>query len=338
MADLINLSSIKYSLLDLATVREGLSIAETFEKSVEMAQWVESLGYTRYWLAEHHNMIAVASSATTVLIGHIASKTKTIRVGSGGIMLPNHSALQVAEQFGTLEALYPNRIDLGLGRAPGTDQVTAYAIRGENMRYPYDFKAEILKLQNYFSVENADGKVRAIPGEGADVPIWILGSSTDSAYLAAELGLPYAFASHFAPQQFMQAIAIYRAHFKPSTVCEKPYIIACVNAIAADSDIEAEFLSSSLKEMFSGIVTGKRQKLQAPRANIELEWNDMQQAAIEQMLAITFIGSAPTIKQQLISFVAQTQVDEIMFSSNIFDTQARLKSLEIIAQLFRSEI
>ncbi|RZK50133.1 MAG: LLM class flavin-dependent oxidoreductase [Pedobacter sp.] len=337
MAKLIKLSDIKYSLLDLATIREDMSIAETFDKSVEMAQHVEQWGYTRYWLAEHHNMISVASSATAILIGHIAGKTNTLRVGSGGIMLPNHSALQIAEQFGTLEHLYPNRIDLGLGRAPGTDQLTAYAIRGENMRYPYDFKAEINKLQNYISPENQHAKVRAIPGEGSNLPIWILGSSTDSAYLAAELGLPYAFASHFAPQQFMQAISIYKSHFKPSKEYDRPYILACVNAIAAETDTEAVFLSSSLKEMFSGIVTGKRQKLQPPRANIESEFDDMQLAAIEQMLAITFVGSESTIRQQLISFVKQTEIDEIMFSSNIYDTQARLKSLEIISSIFQTQ-
>ncbi|RZL19149.1 MAG: LLM class flavin-dependent oxidoreductase, partial [Pedobacter sp.] len=229
------LSNTPYSVLDLATVIEGKTPADTFRHSLDLAQHVEDWGFNRYWLAEHHNMISVASSATSVVIGHIAGGTKKIRVGSGGIMLPNHSPLVIAEQFGTLESLFPGRIDLGLGRAPGTDQVTAMAIRGERFNGANDFPKDVLKLKQYFSADNAKSSVRAIPGEGLDIPIWILGSSTDSAHLAAALGLPYAFASHFAPAQFLTAIDIYRKEFKPSAQLAEPYVLACVNVVAADT-------------------------------------------------------------------------------------------------------
>ena len=230
--------NIPFSVLDLATVTEGTTATETFAKSMQLARHVEKLGYTRYWLSEHHNMISVASSATSVLIGYIAGGTSTIRVGSGGIMLPNHSALAVAEQFGTLESLYPGRIDLGLGRAAGTDQLTAMELRGDRFNNTNDFPQNILKLQAYFSKENSTSRVRAIPGEGLNIPIWILGSSTDSAELAAILGLPYAFASHFAPTQFYAAVNLYRKNFRPSEYLQKPKVMACVNVIAANTDKE----------------------------------------------------------------------------------------------------
>src|SRR4051812_20564708 len=235
-----NLSSLTYSILDLATVIEGKTPADTFKRSVDLARHAEEWGYSRYWFAEHHNMISVASSATSLLIGHVAENTTKIRVGSGGIMLPNHSPLVIAEQFGTLATLYPDRIDLGLGRAPGTDQLTAMAIRGDRFNAANDFPSDVRKLQMYLSAENKHDKVRAIPGEGTDVPIWILGSSTDSAHLAAAYGLPYAFASHFAPQQFLTAIKIYRDNFKPSAQLQTPYVMACVNAVLAETDAEAE--------------------------------------------------------------------------------------------------
>ncbi|RYG09567.1 MAG: LLM class flavin-dependent oxidoreductase, partial [Chitinophagaceae bacterium] len=255
------LENIPHSVLDLATVLDGSTAADTFKASLEIAQQSELLGYNRYWFAEHHNMAGVASSATAVLIGFIAGGTKKIRVGSGGIMLPNHAPLIVAEQFGTLASLYPGRIDLGLGRAPGTDQITAMAIRGENFNSAHSFPRDVERLQQLFSADNNRASVRAIPGEGLDVPIWILGSSTDSARLAAEKGLPYAFASHFAPAYFEQAISIYRNNFKPSIYLEKPYVMACVNVVAADTDAEAEILSSSVKRMFLGVITGKRELL-----------------------------------------------------------------------------
>jgi luciferase family oxidoreductase group 1 len=236
------LQDIPFSVLDLAPITQGNTAATTFKNSLALAQSVDALGYKRYWLAEHHNMASVASSATAVLIGHIAGGTTTIRVGSGGIMLPNHAPLVVAEQFGTLASLYPGRIDLGLGRAPGTDQLTAMALRRNRMETAQDFPEDVQALQQYFSADNKSAKVRAIPGEGLDIPIWILGSSTDSARLAAMLGLPYAFASHFAPTQFLTAIDIYRKNFRPSQYLDKPYVMACVNVIAADTTEEAQYL------------------------------------------------------------------------------------------------
>ena len=326
--------NMKYSVLDLATVVEGKTPADTFKNSVDLAQHAEKWGFSRYWLAEHHNMISVASSATSVVIGHIASHTKTIRVGSGGIMLPNHSPLIIAEQFGTLESLFPGRIDLGLGRAPGTDQVTAMAIRGERFSGANDFPKDILKLQRYFSAENRSSAVRAIPGEGLDIPIWILGSSTDSAHLAAAFGLPYAFASHFAPAQLLTAIRIYREEFKPSAYLAQPYVMACVNVVAADTDAEAERLVTSLYQLFKGIVTGKRKLLQPPVDNMEDVWDEYEEAQASQMLACTFVGSKATISQDLQNFIVQTQADELIVSSHIYDHQARLRSYEILAEVF----
>jgi luciferase family oxidoreductase group 1 len=329
------LKDIPYSVLDLATVIEGKTPADTFVNSLDLARHVESWGYNRYWLAEHHNMIAVASSATSVVIGYIANGTKTIRVGSGGIMLPNHSPLVIAEQFGTLASLFPNRIDLGLGRAPGTDQLTAMAIRGDRFNAANNFPQDVQKLQTYFSTENRFAKVRAIPGEGLDVPIWILGSSTDSAHLAASMGLPYAFASHFAPAQFLTAIKIYREEFKPSEFLKEPYVLSCVNVIAADTDAEANKLATSLYQMFMGIITGKRNLLQPPVANIEDMLNGYEAEQINQMLACTFVGSKETVKEDMQSFLDQTLVDEIMVSAHIFDHQAKLRSYEIFAELMR---
>ncbi|TDG36151.1 LLM class flavin-dependent oxidoreductase [Pedobacter changchengzhani] len=329
------LSALPFSVLDLAGVIEGKTVADTFNNSVDLAQHTEKLGYLRYWLAEHHNMISVASAATSVLIGHIAGKTKTIRVGSGGIMLPNHSPLVIAEQFGTLATLYPNRIDLGLGRAPGTDQLTAMEIRGERFASPHNFPQDVLKLQRFLSASNSGAQVRAIPGEGTDVPIWILGSSTDSAHLAASYGLPYAFASHFAPAQFLEAIKIYRQNFRPSKVLAKPYVMACINVVAADTDEEANRLSTSLKRLFLGIVTGKRQLLQPPIDSMDNVWDFNEEAAVNQMLAVAFIGGPQHLSGQLNSFLAQTQVDELMVTSHIYDHKARLHSYELFGEIMK---
>ena len=252
------LQEIPLSILDLAPITAGNSAEATFKNSLLLAQRAEELGYHRYWLAEHHNTESVASSATAVLIGYIAGGTTTMRVGSGGVMLPNHAPLVVAEQFGTLASLYPGRIDLGLGRAPGTDQLTAMALRRNRIESVHDFPEDVIALQNYFSKENSTAKVRAIPGEGLDIPIWILGSSTDSARLAALLGLPYAFASHFAPTQFIAAMDIYRNTFRPSKYLDKPYMMACINVIAADTDGEAERLVTSFYQLGLGLVTGMR--------------------------------------------------------------------------------
>lgn len=328
------LKNIPYSVLDLATVLDGYTPSDTFKASLEIAQQSEALGYKRYWFAEHHNMAGVASSAPAVLIGFIAGGTKTIRVGSGGIMLPNHAPLIVAEQFGTLASLYPNRIDLGLGRAPGTDQVTAMAIRGENFNAAHSFPRDVDKLQQLFSAGNRTSNVRAIPGEGLSIPVWILGSSTDSARLAAEKGLPYAFASHFAPAYFEQAISIYRDNFKPSEFLSEPYVMACVNVVAADTDDKAEILSSSVKKMFLGVITGRREMLKPPLENINAHWDQLEKEAVEQMLYYSFFGSAETIKQRLESFVSKYGVNEIMSTSHIYNHDAKLYSNKLFASAF----
>jgi luciferase family oxidoreductase group 1 len=323
----------KYSVLDLASVTQGHTPADSFKNSLDLAKKAEEFGYTRYWFAEHHNMANVASSATAILIGHIAGGTKTMRVGSGGIMLPNHAPLIVAEQFGTLASIYPGRIDLGLGRAPGTDQLTAHAIRGENFKAVHNFPRDIQKLQQFFSAENSHSNLRAIPGEGLDIPIWILGSSTDSAMVAAALGLPYAFASHFAPTYFLDAIRLYRENFKPSAALSQPYVISCVNVVAADTDAEAERLATSVKQFFMGVVTGRRQPLPPPVDNMEDVWNMHEEAAVMQMLAYSFIGGAAKIKKEMESFLAKTGVDEVMATSHIYDHQARIRSYEIFAEV-----
>jgi luciferase family oxidoreductase group 1 len=331
-----NLSQIPFSVLELATVTQDSTITQTFAKSLELAQQAEKFGYKRFWLSEHHNMVSVASSATSVLIGYIASGTSTIRVGSGGIMLPNHSPLAVAEQFGTLESLYPGRIDLGLGRAPGTDQPTAMALRGDFFNNANEFPQNVLKLQTYFSEENSNAKVRAIPGEGLDIPMWILGSSTDSAQLAGVLGLPYAFASHFAPGQFFAAMDLYRKLFRPSKYLSKPYVMACVNVIAADTDAEAHKLATSLYQMFLGIVTGIRKPLQPPVDNMDDIWTEDQKTALNQMLSLSFIGSQETIKQDFCDFIKQTRIDEIMIISNIYDQKAKIHSYELFAEIMKN--
>lgn len=331
-----NKSSIPYSVLDLATVAEGSTITETFSKSLELAQHVEKLGYNRYWLSEHHNMISVASSATSILIGYVAGGTNKMRVGSGGIMLPNHSPLAVAEQFGTLESIYPGRIDLGLGRAPGTDQATAMELRGGRFNAANDFPSDILKLQNYFSKENHNAKVRAIPGEGQEIPIWILGSSTDSAQLAAYFGLPYAFATHFAPSQFFAASNIYRQNFRPSEFLKTPYLMACVNVIAADSDEEANKLATSLYQMFIGIITGQRQKLQPPVENMDQIWSEYEKEASNQMLAFSFIGATEKIKTEIKDFLQKSSINEIMVIANIYEQKAKLHSYELFANVMNS--
>ena len=333
--DTKELKHISYSVLDLATVIEGKTPADTFKTSLELAREAEKSGFTRYWLAEHHNMISVASSATSVLIGYIAGGTSTIRVGSGGIMLPNHAPLVVAEQFGTLASLYPGRIDLGLGRAPGTDQITARAIRGENFNAEHNFPADIQKLQTFFSADNRNSKVRAIPGEGQEIPIWILGSSTDSARVAAAMGLPYAFASHFAPAYFMEAIALYRRNFKPSIYLDKPYVMACVNVVAADTDAEAERLSTSVLQFFLGVVSGRRKLLQPPVDSMDSIWSSQEEYAVNQMLAYSFIGGTEKLKKRMRAFLDQTQVDEVMATSHIFDHQSRIKSYQIFSQIIQ---
>jgi luciferase family oxidoreductase group 1 len=326
------LSGIPVSVLDLAPIIDGKTISETFHNSLDLARNVEKLGYNRFWLAEHHNMESIASSATAVLIGYIAGGTSSIRVGSGGIMLPNHAPLVVAEQFGTLASLYPGRIDLGLGRAPGTDQLTAMALRRDRFA-ANDFPENIQELSTYLSAENKVGRVRAIPGEGVDIPIWILGSSTDSAYLAAYLGLPYAFASHFAPTYLHDAFKIYRQNFKPSKHLKQPYVVACVNVMAADTDAEANYIATSFYQLAMGIVRGKTRPIQPPVDNMEGIWNEFEEAAVKERMQYTFIGSPATIKDKLQQFLDETQVDELMIVSHIYEHGARVHSYEIVAEI-----
>jgi luciferase family oxidoreductase group 1 len=330
------LKDIPYSVLDLASIAEGQTPADTFKNSLDLARHAEELGYTRYWFAEHHNMMNVASSATSVLIGYIAAGTSTMRIGSGGVMLPNHAPLIIAEQFGTLASLYPGRIDLGLGRAPGSDQLTALAIRRENFHAAEHFAEDVQQLQQFFSAENSDAKVRAIPGEGLEIPIWILGSSPDSARLAAALGLPYAFASHFAPAHFLTAIDLYRQNFRPSAHLQKPYVLACINVIAADTDAQANYLATSLQQFFLGVISGRRKLLPPPVDNMEDIWKYYEEHAVNQMLTYTFIGGPEKLSADLSDFVAKTQVDEVMVTSHIFDHHARRRSYEIFADLFKA--
>ena len=321
-----------YSVLELATVNDKNTVLQTFENTLDLAAHAEKWGYTRFWFAEHHNMQSVASAATAILIGYVAGGTKTIRVGSGGIMLPNHTPLIVAEQFGTLATLYPDRIDLGLGRAPGTDQITAAALRRDKMA-AFQFPENVNELMRYLSKEYKDDKVRAVPREGIDIPVWILGSSTDSAHLAAAMGLPYSFAAHFAPTQFEQAIEIYRNNFQPSKQLSKPYVMACVNAIAADTQEEAEFLSTSLFMMFKGVFTGKSDYLKAPVEDITAVLSDYERAVLPQMLKYTFIGNKENLSKNLNDFITRSQVDEIMFTSYIYDHEKRLRSNKIVAEI-----
>ena len=324
---------IPFSVLDLAVVTEGSTLEQTIKNSRTLAAEAEKMGYKRFWMAEHHNMENIASSATSVLLGHVAEATSTIRVGSGGIMLPNHSPLIIAEQFGTLATIYPGRVDLGLGRAPGTDQTTANAIRPDRMREVQRFPENVKQLQRYLSSDNKNSSVRAIPGEGTDIPIWILGSSTDSAFLAAELGLPYAFASHFAPQQLMPAIRIYRERFKPSQQLDKPHVMPCVNVIAADTDAEADYLSTSMLQMFMGVVTGDRKPMPPPVDDMSSVWSPQQRMMVQQMLACTFIGSRETVHADLDEFISQTGADELMIASYIYDFEQRLKSHRLIPEV-----
>ena len=324
-----------YSILDLALVSEGHTLKETFNNVLALAQHAETFGYTRYWLAEHHNASNIGSSATSVLIGYVAQGTNTLRIGSGGIMLPNHSPLIIAEQFGTLASLYPNRIDLGLGRAPGTDRETAEAIRSDFMHAAQSFPFELEKIETYFSIGNATAKVRATVAEGVEVPIYILGSSTDSAHLAAKKGLPYAFASHFATTHLWNALEIYRNEFKPSPELGKPYVMLGVNIIVADTDEEAERLSTSLIRMILGIFTGKRDYVQPPTAMTDELREVMQHPQIHQMLKYSFIGSKATVKTQIKIFMEQTKADELIAVTNIYDVKDRIRSYELFSEIMK---
>jgi luciferase family oxidoreductase group 1 len=332
-----NFSNIELSVLDLVTIPAGSTPASAMQHSLDLAQHVEQWGYKRFWLAEHHNMKSIASTATAVLIGYVAGGTSKIRVGSGGIMLPNHAPLIVAEQFGTLESLYPGRIDLGLGRAPGTDQLTAMALRRSLHGSVDDFPNNVAELQSYFAPANAAARVRAIPGEGLQVPIWLLGSSTFSAQLAARLGLPFAFASHFAPTLLEAALKIYRDNFRPSASLAAPKVLACVNVVAADTDEEAHRLATSLYLFALGVVRGNAMPLQAPVEDLDEYWDGSERYAVQQMFRYAFAGSPVTIKNSLQEFIDQTQVDELMIVSHIYDHTARLRSYELLSRLKQEE-
>lgn len=324
---------IPISALNLAPIREGETAAEAIESMVDLAQAVEIMGYERYWIAEHHNTPTLVSSATSILIKHTLEQTHRIKVGSGGVMLPNHSPLIVAEQFGTMATIYPNRVELGLGRAPGTDMMTASALRRSQKDSVYTFPDDVQQLLTYFGPKEVQGYVKAHPGVGTHVPIYILGSSTDSAYLAASLGLPYAFASHFAPAHMEEAIRIYRRQFKPSKYLDKPYMMVCLNVIAAESDEEAELLSTSMKQFFLNIVRGTQNPLQPPVEDMDQIWTPAEKEMSSKMSSVTLLGSKQTITKQLTRFQELFNVEEIMAVSYIYDRNKQKRSYEIFKEV-----
>lgn len=327
-----SLHDIKLSMLDLVAVREGQTVAEALAIALRTAQHAEALGFTRYWLAEHHNMQGIASSATAVLVGHIAGGTRRMRVGSGGVMLPNHAPLVVAEAFGTLAELYPGRIDLGLGRAPGTDQETMRALRRERIEREDDFPRDVAELQRLLAAPEPGQRVVAMPGAGTEVPIWLLGSSLFSARLAAERGLPYAFASHFAPRLLLPAIELYRREFVPSHVLAQPYVMIGVPMIAAPTDEEAEYLASSTYQRVLGILRGDRRRLQPPVADFMAGLHPQEHAAIADFLAIAVVGGPGTLRQGFDTLVQATQADEFMLVCDVFDADLRLRALDIAVE------
>ncbi len=323
------------SVLDLAPVPQGSTPGDALRNTLDLARHAERLGYRRYWLAEHHNMTGIASAATSVVIGHVAAGTSAIRVGAGGIMLPNHSPLVIAEQFGTLEALFPGRIDLGLGRAPGTDQMTLRALRRDPSAAE-QFPQDVLELQALLGPVQPGQRVQAVPGAGSNVPLWILGSSLFGAQLAAAFGLPYAFASHFAPDALMRALRVYRDNFTPSAQLDRPHAMVGVNVFAAETDAEARRLFSSAQQSFTHLIRGTRGQLPPPIDDIESYWAPHEKAQAMNMLSCSFVGSAETVRRGLESFLAETGADEIMVASAIYDHAARVRSYEILAEVHRS--
>ncbi len=325
------MNKIPLSVLDLAPIRDGETAADAFHNTLDLAQHAECWGYNRYWLAEHHNMRGIASAATSVVIGYVAGGTATIRVGSGGVMLPNHAPLVIAEQFGTLESLYPGRIDLGVGRAPGSDQRTARALRRSLGSSGDTFPQDLLELQAYFT--RPDQVVRAVPGHGLHVPIWLLGSSDFSARLAAELGLSFAFASHFAPDYLFHALDLYRVNFKASPSLAQPYAMVGVNVFAADTDAEARRLFTSLQQQFLNLLRGTPGQLPPPVDSMEGLWSAAEQAHIDHMMRMSLVGSPATIREGLTTLLAETGADELIVAAQIHDHAARLRSYELLAQV-----
>jgi luciferase family oxidoreductase group 1 len=324
---------IPFSVLDLAPVAEGSTPADALQNSRELARRAEQLGFHRFWLAEHHGMPGIASAATAVVIGHVAAGTRTIRVGSGGVMLPNHAPLVIAEQFGTLAALFPDRIDLGLGRAPGTDPLTARALRRDLSSRAEHFAHDVQELQAYLGPPDSGQRIRAVPGEGSNVPIWLLGSSLYSAQLASYLGLPFAFASHFAPADMIEALQVYRTTFQASAQLKEPYAMLTVNVFAADTDAEARRHFTSLQQAFINLRRGRPGKVPAPVDDIERIWLPDEKPGVLHALSCSFVGSASTIEPGLRDFIARHQPQELMIASHFFDHAARLRSLEITASV-----
>jgi luciferase family oxidoreductase group 1 len=325
--------SVPFSVLDLSPIVAGGTAADALRNTLDLARHVERLGYQRFWLAEHHNMAGIASAATVVVIAHVAAGTQRIRVGSGGIMLPNHAPLVVAEQFGTLATLYPDRVDLGLGRAPGTDMLTARALRRDLATSAEQFPQDVMELQAYFEPTAPGQSVRAIPGEGTRVPLWILGSSLFGASLAAALGLPFAFASHFAPDALMPALQIYRSRFKPSRQLQRPHAMVAANIVAADTDAEARYLFTSLQQAFVRLRRGEPGPLPAPVSAVETVTSEAERAGLSQALACSFVGSIATVAPGLREFLERTGADELIISGHIHDHHARLRSFELAAQV-----
>ena len=324
---------IPLSVLDLSPIVQGGDAAQSFRNTLDLAQHAERWGYRRYWLAEHHGMPGIASAATSVLIGHVAGGTRSIRVGAGGIMLPNHSPLLIAEQFGTLASLYPGRIDLGLGRAPGSDALTARALRRNLSNDADEFPRDVVELMDYFAPDSRN-PVHAVPGQGLNVPVWILGSSLFGAQLAAALGLPYAFASHFAPQQMMQAVALYRANFRPSAQLAKPYVMLGFNVFAADSDEEAALRATSMQQAFVNLRSGRPSRLPPPVRDYASHLAPAEKALLDSVLSCSAIGAPHTVRASLNAFIERTGADELMIAAQIFDHGARLRSFEITSGLF----
>ena len=324
--------SVRLSVLDLSLVTEGRTPADAFANSVALARHVEALGYYRYWLAEHHNMPGIASAATSIVINHVASGTSTIRVGAGGIMLPNHAPLVIAEQFGTLESLHPGRIELGLGRAPGTDQFTMRALRRTLMTDEQQFPRDVMELLGYFKPVEPGQHVRAVPGAGLNVPVWILGSSLFGAQLAAIMGLPYAFASHFAPGALMHAIEMYKTRFEPSEYLNEPYVMAGFNVFAADSEEQAAFIRSSSRQSTLRMRRGQPGQLPPPDANFEATLNIAEREMLNEHQRCSAEGTGEMVREQLLSFIRQTEVDEVMLNANVYEPAARQRSFEITMQ------
>lgn len=324
---------IPFSILDLSPIPQGATAGAALRNSLDLAQHAEAWGYHRFWLAEHHNMPGIASAATSVVIGHVAGGTKTIRVGSGGIMLPNHAPLVIAEQFGTLASLYPDRIDLGLGRAPGTDQPTARALRRDMASTSDNFPQDVEELQSYFEPPAPNQKIRAVPGAGLRVPIWLLGSSLFSAQLAAELGLPFAFASHFAPADMMQALHLYRTQFKPSQQLARPYAMLGLNVIVAETDAQARYLFTSVQQSFTNLRRGTPGQIPPPIDDIDSYWSPQEKASASMTFLCSAVGSPETVERGVLRFIEVAQPDEIITTAHIYDHSARLRSFELLAEI-----